>query len=64
MICYFAFVTRIATVISRDDARLVPCGSHLWAIQPMWRIATIEIHGVVMEIFMPLMATGDSLTDV
>jgi len=109
-----AFVTRIATVILSDDAKLVPCGSHLWAIQPMWRIATIEIcpykdpchctnllvtlitlwlpyrftlvsktdcvrqlahitsltilqghyNCVVMEIFMPLMATGDSLTDV
>jgi len=42
-----AFVTRIRTVTShglRDDARLVPCGSHLWAMQPMWSTATIEIH--------------------
>ena len=28
----------------RDNARLVPCGSHLWAMQPRWSTATIEIH--------------------
>ena len=31
----------------RDDAMLVPCDSHLWAMwamQPLWSTATIEIH--------------------
>jgi len=27
----------------RDDASLVPCDSHLWAMQPIWSTATIEI---------------------
>jgi len=32
-------------MVLRDDARLVPCDSHLWAIamQRMWSFATIEI---------------------
>ena len=30
-------------MVLRDDARLVPCGSHLWAMQPMWTTITIEI---------------------
>jgi len=45
-----AFVTRIATVTCLwDDAMLVPCDSHLWAMwamQPLLLMstATIEIH--------------------
>ena len=34
-------------MVLRDDARLVPCDSHLWAMwamQPLWSTATIEIH--------------------
>ena len=27
----------------RDDTSLVPCGNHLWAMQPLWSTATIEI---------------------
>ena len=30
-------------VVLRDDARLVPCDSHLWAMQSMWSTPTIEI---------------------
>jgi len=33
-------------MVLRDDARLVPCDSHLWAMwamQPLWSTATIEI---------------------
>jgi len=33
-------------MVLRDDARLVPCDSHLWAMwamQSLWSIATIEI---------------------
>ena len=49
VIMTIAFVTRIATacdMILRDDAMLVPCDSHLWAMwamQPLWSTATIEI---------------------
>jgi len=28
----------------RDGTRLVPCDSHLWALQHMWSTATIEIY--------------------
>jgi len=31
-------------MVFRDDARLVPCDSHLWARQRMWSTATIEIY--------------------
>ena len=33
-------------MVLRDDAVLVPCDSHLWAMwamQPLWSTATIEI---------------------
>ena len=47
MICYFdnciCHQNCNCDVVLRDDARLVPCGSHLWAMQPMWSTATIEI---------------------
>jgi len=53
MICYFdnciCHQNCKCDVAIRDDARLVPCGSHLWAMQPMWSTAnfnccaTIEI---------------------
>ena len=47
LICYFdncnCHQNCNCDVVLRDDARLVPCGSHLWAMQPMWSTATIEI---------------------
>ena len=47
MICYFdnciCHQNCKCDVVLREDARLVPCGSHLWAMQPMWSTATIEI---------------------
>ena len=42
MICYFdnciCHQNCYCDVVLRDDARLVPCGSHLWAMQPQQQL--------------------------
>ena len=46
VILTIAFVTKTCNcdVASFKIKGLVPCGSHLWAMQPRWSTATIEIH--------------------
>ena len=49
MTCYFDnriyYQNCSCDIVLRDDAMLVPCDSHLWAMwamQPLWSTATIE----------------------
>ena len=39
-------------VVLRNDARLVPCDSHLWAMQHMWSTARIEICHIVVTLIL------------
>jgi len=47
-------------MVLRDDARLFPCGSHLWAMQPMWSTATLV---TLITLWLPYRFTLVSETD-